>query len=201
MFVKNFWSMKRVCVFCGSNPGDSPAFVEAAQHLGRFLAFQGLELVFGGGSVGLMGRTADAVLASGGKVIGVIPDFLDRREIAHSQLTELIVVDSMHTRKRTMAELSDAFIALPGGIGTLEELAEILTWAQLGLHDKPVGILNVNGFFDPLIAFFDQMTSHRFLSADHRRILCVGNSPEDLMAQFVDYVPPKLKIWLDKGGE
>lgn len=193
--------MKRVCVFCGSNPGDHPAFVEAAQHLGRFLALQGLELVFGGGSVGLMGRTADAVLEAGGKVVGVIPDFLDRREIAHKGLTELIVVDSMHTRKRTMAEYSDAFIALPGGIGTLEELAEILTWAQLGLHDKPVGILNVNGFFDPLIAFFDQMTSHRFLSVDHRRILCVGDSPEALFAQFEGYVPPKVKIWLDKGDE
>lgn len=188
--------MKRICVFCGSNQGDMPAYADAARQLGNFLALEGMELVFGGGSVGLMGKTADAVMVAGGSVIGVIPDFLDRREIAHKGLTELIVVDSMHTRKRTMADLADAFIALPGGIGTLEELAEILTWAQLGLHDKPVGLLNVEGFFDPLIQFFDAMFSHKFLSEEHRNILCVGSTPEELFAQFERYSPPKVKIWL-----
>lgn len=190
--------MKRICVFCGSNYGDQKNYSQAALYLGNFLALQGIELVYGGGSVGLMGRTADAVLAAGGKVIGVIPDFLDRREIAHKGLHELIVVDSMHTRKRTMADLADAFIALPGGIGTLEELAEILTWAQLGLHDKPIGLLNVDGFFNPLIQFFDDMCSHRFLSQDHRNILCVGDTLEDLMEQFKNYTPPKVKIWLSE---
>lgn len=192
--------MKRICVFCGSNPGAHPAFRRAAENLGKYIAENGMSLVFGGGSVGLMGITADAVLAHGGKVTGVIPDFLDRREVAHRNLTELLVVDSMHTRKRTMADLADAFIALPGGMGTLEELTEILTWAQLGLHDKPVGVLNTEGFFTPLVDFFNQMVEQRFLSDMHRNILSVGESPEELFEMFRHYEAPAVKIWLDKEG-
>src|SRR5512146_1988331 len=148
--------MRRVCVFCGSSPGSNPIYLEAARAMGRTLAGRGLGLVYGGGSVGLMGALADAALAAGGEVVGVIPRALQLRELAHGRLTTLHVVGSMHERKARMAELSDAFAALPGGMGTLEELAEILTWAQLGLHARPCGVVDVAGYFAPLLAFLDR---------------------------------------------
>jgi uncharacterized protein (TIGR00730 family) len=157
--------------------------------MGRTLAGRGLELVYGGGSVGLMGRLADAALAAGGRVVGVIPGVLRDRELAHRGLTELLVVGSMHQRKARMAELSDAFVALPGGMGTLEELAEILTWAQLGLHQRPVGLLDVAGYYGPLIAFFDQARDAGFLRPEHRDLLTVGGDPGALLDRLAAWRP------------
>jgi len=181
--------MKRICVFCGSSPGSDPRHGEAARALGRTLAGRGLELVYGGGSVGLMGMVADAALGAGGRVIGVIPQVLQIRELAHRGLTDLRVVGSMHERKALMAELSDAFIALPGGMGTLEELSEVLTWAQLGLHARPVGLLDVAGYYRPLIAFFDQAVSAGFLRPAHRAILQVAEAPAPLLDQLSGWSP------------
>ncbi|MBK9519465.1 MAG: TIGR00730 family Rossman fold protein [Anaeromyxobacter sp.] len=181
--------MKRICVFCGASPGRDPRYVEAARALGRELVERGLELVYGGGSVGLMGQVADAVLAAGGRVTGVIPEVLQIRELAHRGLTDLRVVASMHERKALMAELSDGFVALPGGMGTLEELAEVLTWAQLGLHQRPVGLLDVAGYYAPLIAFFDQAEAAGFLRAEHRRLLLVGRQPGALLETLRAFRP------------
>src|ERR1041384_3548938 len=169
--------LKRVCVFCGSNTGSGPAYVEAAESLGKLLAERKMGLVYGGGKVGLMGKIADAVLGAGGEVIGVIPQSLMRKEIAHAGLTELRVVDSMHQRKALMAELSDAFIALPGGFGTFEEFCEILTWTQLGLQRKPCGILNVAGYYDHLLKLFDHAVAERFLKPEHRGIVISDTDP------------------------
>lgn len=173
--------MKRVCVFCGSNEGADPAFRDAAVELGRALAAGGLGLVYGGGRVGLMGVLADSVLAAGGEAIGVIPHGLERRELAHRGLTRLHVVGSMHERKALMEKLSDGFIAMPGGFGTLDELCEILTWRQLGLHDKPVGLLDAGGYFDAFLAFVDKAVAQGFIRAEHRAMIRVSASPEALL--------------------
>lgn len=182
--------MKSICVYCGSNSGDNPAYVSAARAIGQTLARRGLTTVYGGGQVGLMGEVADAALGAGGKVIGVIPQFLALKEIAHMELSELHVVQSMHARKAMMVELSDGFIALPGGIGTMEELFEIWTWSQLGQHPHPVGLLNVDGYYDHLVAFLDQMTQSGFLRASHRDALKVSDRVEDLLAAFETYEAP-----------
>ena len=189
--------MRRVCVFCGSSSGASPVYLEAARAMGRTLAGRGLGLVYGGGSVGLMGAVADAALAAGGEVVGVIPRALQLRELAHARLTTLHVVGSMHERKARMAELADGFVALPGGMGTLEELAEILTWAQLGLHARPVGLIDVAGYFGPLVAFFDRAVAEGFLRPEHRRLLAVGEEPGALLDRFEAWRPPPVERWID----
>lgn len=188
--------MHSICVFCGSNPGARHVYAEAARALGRTLAEAGIQLVYGGAAVGLMGTLADAALAAGGTVVGVIPGVLVEREIAHAGLTEIRVVDSMHERKSVMAELSDGFIALPGGAGTLEELFEVWTWSQLGLHRKPVGLLNVEGYFDALIAFIDHQTDERFMRREHRDMLLVDGEPGLLLRRFKSYRPPLVEKWI-----
>jgi uncharacterized protein (TIGR00730 family) len=174
--------MRRLCVFCGSSPGSRPEYGAAARRLGALLAARGVGLVFGGGHVGLMGVVADAVLDRGGAAVGVIPQALVDKELAHGGLTELRVVATMHQRKALMADLSDGFVALPGGFGTADELFEVLTWAQLGLHTKPVGLLNVCGFFDPLLAWVDHCAREGFLPPEHRDTLRVSGDPEELLA-------------------
>jgi uncharacterized protein (TIGR00730 family) len=189
--------MERVCVFCGSSPGRSPAYLDAARATGRALARRGIGLVYGGGSVGLMGAAADAALAAGGEVIGVIPRGLQLRELAHAGLTTLHVVGSMHERKAKMAELAHGFVALPGGMGTLEELAEILTWAQLGLHARPCGLLDVAGYYDPLVAFLDRAVAEGFVRPEHRRLLVVAEDPDALLDAFEAWRPPPVERWID----
>ena len=174
-------TFRRICVYCGSKPGDDPLFVDAARKVGRALAEHGIGVVFGGGRVGLMGALADAALAAGGDVFGVIPHKLQEAEIAHGRLTELFVVDSMHARKMVMAQLADGFIALPGGFGTLDELFEITTWNQLGYHHKPVGLLNVGGFFDLLLRFLDHAAQRGFVRPDHRAILHAAPDLSELL--------------------
>ena len=193
-------ALARVCVFSGSSPGARPAYREAAAGLGRALAARGLELVYGGARVGLMGVLADAALAAGAEVQGVIPAGMVAKEVAHEGLTQLHVVDSMHERKARMADLADAFVALPGGLGTLEELAEILTWAQLGLHQKPCGLLDVGGFFAGLLAFLDHTVTERFVRPEHRGLLLAAAEPEALLDAFARWEPPILEKWLDREG-
>jgi uncharacterized protein (TIGR00730 family) len=188
--------VRRVCVFCGSSAGASPAYLKAAERLGRLLAAEGLELVYGGASVGLMGRVADVVLGTGGRVFGVIPRALAVKEIAHSGLSELRIVESMHERKAAMVELADGFIALPGGLGTLEELFEVLTWAQLGLHRKPCALLDVDGYYQPLAAFLDHAVEHGFVKPEHRAMLLVDDNPARLLERMRAYVPPQLPKWI-----
>jgi uncharacterized protein (TIGR00730 family) len=190
--------VKRICVFCASKLGARPEYAEAARDLGRTLAARGLAIVCGAGGVGLMNELSNAALTAGGEVIGVIPHALVERELAHKGLTELRVVDSMHERKALMADLADAFIALPGGYGTLEELLEIVTWAQLGLHEKPCGLLNVGGYYVRLQQFLDHAGSERFLKPEHRALLLVGESSTDLLAQFEAYVPPAVEKWIGR---
>lgn len=190
--------MRRVCVFCGSNVGHQPVYAEAARAMGRLLARRGVGLVYGGGNVGLMGVIADAVLDLGGEVIGVIPHALAEREIAHPGLTVLHVVDSMHTRKAMMAELSDAFVALPGGVGTFEEFFEAVTWTQLGLHRKPCGLLNVNGFYAPLAAFIDSAVSEGFIKPVHRAAIVVDSEPERLLDALATIELPAVPKWIEK---
>lgn len=191
--------MKSVCVYCGSNPGRQPAYAEAARGLGAALVERGLGLVYGGASVGIMGVLADTVLQLGGHVTGVIPEALVRREVAHGRLSELRVTGSMHERKTLMAELADGFVALPGGIGTLEEVFEAWTWAQLGLHGKPCGLLNVAGYFDGLVAFLDHAVAERFVKEPHRSMLIVSDDPSDLLHRFETYEAPAVKKWIAKG--
>lgn len=186
---------QRVCVYCGSHDGYDAAFRESAEQLGRVFAQRKLELVYGGGNVGLMGRIADAVIAGGGRVTGVIPRDLQERELAHGGATELVVVESMHERKARMADAADAFIALPGGIGTLEELFETFTWLQLGFHDKPLGLLNVRGFYDTLLRFLDQLVDQGFLRAPHRSMLAVDTDPERLLDTLAEFETPRLGRW------
>lgn len=192
--------MKSVCVFCGSSTGDDPAYAEAARRLGRTLADAGTTLVYGGGHVGLMGVVADAALGRGGAVVGVMPRSLIDREIGHKGLTKLHVVGSMHERKALMSELSEGFIALPGGNGTLEEFFEVLTWAQLGEHDKPCGLLNVRGYYDPLLAVFDRMVEAAFLKEEHRELVLVEEEPSALLWRFEAYEPPKTVKWIGPSG-
>ncbi|SRR6266545_3384889 len=182
--------MKTVCVFCGSASGANPVYATTAREFGRELAARGLGLVYGGGRVGLMGEVAAATLAAGGTVIGVIPHSLALKEIAQEDCTELIVVNTMHERKALMADRSDAFVALPGGYGTCDELFEIITWAQLGIHRKPVAILNVNGFFTPLLAWLDHIVAEGLLKPKHRDLLLVADTVPDLFAKLTAWKPP-----------
>lgn len=190
--------VQRVLVFCGSSPGRLPAYVEAAAALGGELAAQGIGAVYGGAQVGVMGALADAVLAGGGEVIGVIPRLLLEKEVAHPGVSDMRVVETMHERKALMESLADGVIALPGGFGTLEELFEITTWAQLGIHTKPVALLNVAGYWDRLLAFIDQMVDERFLRSEQRDALLVGDAPAELLARMARYRAPQLDKWLDR---
>ncbi|MDV2992711.1 MAG: putative cytokinin riboside 5'-monophosphate phosphoribohydrolase [Chroococcidiopsis sp. SAG 2025] len=193
--------MESICIFCGSSTGNRSIYQEAAQAMGEAIARRGLSLVYGGGNVGLMGMVADAALAAGGEVIGVIPKFLVDKEIAHNGLTQLHVVDSMHDRKALMTELADAFIALPGGYGTLEEFCEILTWAQLGLHQKPQGLLNVEGYYDPLLQLFDRAVTEGFLKSELRALVLESSVPEDLLNLLASYQPITVEKWLRQDTE
>ena len=191
--------MKRICVFCGSATGRQPMYAETAQTMARALVDRGLGLVYGGGSVGLMGVLADAVLAVGGEAIGVLPRGLARKEYAHIGLTELHLVGSMHERKAMMASLSDGFVALPGGLGTLEEVFEVLTWAQLGIHRKPVGLVDVDGYWAGLRAFVRHAATEGFVREPHRAMLIVGSEPADLLARIRAYEPPSVVKWVAAG--
>ncbi|HEX3149565.1 MAG TPA: TIGR00730 family Rossman fold protein [Gemmataceae bacterium] len=191
--------MKRVCVFCGSSSGVRAEYTHAAAETGDLIARRGLGLVYGGGHVGLMGVVADAALRAGGSVVGVITQALKDREVAHDGLTELHTVRTMHERKALMASLSDAFLVLPGGIGTLEEFFEVWTWGQLGEHTKPVGLVNVAGYFDGLIRFLDASMTAGFLKRKHRKMLIVGETPTAVVDAFSDYKPPTIGKWVGPG--
>lgn len=186
--------MQDVCVFCGSSPGEDAVFMQSAKALGQAISMASMGLVYGGAHVGLMGQVADAVLAGGQNVVGVIPKSFTH-DVSHTGLTRLHVVDSMHTRKAKMFELSDAFIALPGGVGTLEELTEVLTWAQLEFHQKPIGLLNINGYYDALLAFFDQAVSAGFIKLQHLQLLIVHHDPTELLKLLADYKPKSVTKW------
>lgn len=189
---------KRICVFCGSSPGLLPDYPAAARELGAALVRHNLSLVYGGAHVGLMGEIANSVMQHGGEVIGVMPQSLIDHEIAHRGLSELHVVQSMHERKALMAELADGFVALPGGFGTLEELFEIVTWGQLGLHRKPFGLLNVNQFFDQLIGFLDFAVGQQFIRPQHRQMILVDADPDRLLERFAAYEPPNVAKWINR---
>ena len=188
--------MKRLCVFCGSSRGNSATFFAAAKALGETLAARDLELVFGGSHVGLMGAVADAVLANGGTVIGVLPRFMASKELAHTRLTELHLVDTMHERKQLMAELAEGFVALPGGFGTLEEIFEAVTWSQLHLHAHPCGLLNVAGYFDSLLAFLRVAAAAGFIAPAHLNSLIVAETPADLLDRFARFQPASSEKWI-----
>ncbi len=193
--------MKSLCVFCGANAGNKPVYRAAAENLGRLLASRGIQLIYGGGNVGLMGAVADACLDAGGTVIGVIPQALmgkevEGRPVDHRTLTRLEVVDSMHTRKARMAELAEGFIAMPGGFGTFEEYCEILTWGQLGFHTKPIGLLNIAGYYDPLLAMFDHAAAEGFLRAQNRAMALSDSDPEALLAAMLAFRPEPVSKWL-----
>ena len=189
--------MKSICVFCGSKPGKSGLYENAAVELGFAMAEKNIQLIYGGGGIGLMGIIADAIMKTGGTVVGVIPRFLSERELGHSNISELILVESMHLRKQKMAELADGFIALPGGFGTLEELCEILTWRQLQLVTKPIGILNVNGFYDHLEKQLSHMVQEGFLEEEHKRLLIIENDPQKLINKLLSFSMPE-KQEIDK---
>src|SRR5262250_1601719 len=189
---------KRFCVFCGSNAGSRASYARAAASLASQLVAHNISIVYGGGKVGLMGALADAALAQGGEVIGVIPRVLVQKEVAHQGLTDLRIVGSMHERKALMAQLADAFVALPGGYGTFEEFCEILTWTQLGLQRKPCGILNVDGYYDPLLALFDHAVEESFLKLEHRRLVLADSSAESLVRRMMQYEMPPVEKWIQK---
>ncbi len=190
--------LNTVCVFCAANPGFDPVFVERAAAMGRFLATTGRRLVYGGGCTGLMGALAEGALAGGGEVIGVMPRHLVDREVAHTGLTELRVVASMHERKSMLADLADGFLAMPGGLGTMEELFEIWTWGQLGLHRKPYGLLEVNGFYGPLLRFLDHAVAAGFVRPEYRATLVVDEDPASLVARMEAVVAPVVPVYLDR---
>lgn len=192
--------MRRVCVYCGSSPGAQPEYAQAARELGRVLAVRGLGVVYGGSNVGLMGQLADGALEAGGEVIGVIPRMFVNKGIDHWGITEIRVVDSMHERKAIMAELGDAFVALPGGMGTLEEFFEVLTWAQLGMHHKPCGLLNVRGYYSKLNDFLDYAVAQRFVKAEHRSMVLIAETPDALLRKFQEYRAPVIEKWMDRGS-
>jgi uncharacterized protein (TIGR00730 family) len=192
--------VKRVLVFCGSSPGGRPEYTETAEALGRLCASRGLEVVYGGAHVGLMGSLADAALGGGGKVIGVIPNRLVEAEIAHAGLTELHIVNTMHERKALMAELSDAVIALPGGTGTLDELFEMFTWSQLGLHRMPIGLLDVADYWQPLLRFLEHSVNERFLRAEHFETMLIERDPGVLLDRLASHQPLALNKWMDRRG-
>ena len=191
--------MKRICVFCGSSPGVRPEYADAARAMGRALAEREIGLVYGGGRVGLMGIVADTVMQGGGEAIGVIPDALMRREVGHAALTELHVVGSMHERKQMMADLSDGFIALPGGYGTFEEFCEVITWSQLGIHPKPCGLLNAVGYYDALLAMFDHGVAEGFIRPQHRALVLTEADPGSLIERMRTFVPPDAEKWITPG--
>jgi uncharacterized protein (TIGR00730 family) len=191
--------IRRLAVFCASNPGARAEYVEAARAFGRLLARRGIAVVYGGSTVGLMAALADSVGDELGDIIGVIPRMLVEREVANTALTDLRVVDSMHTRKALMAELADGFVALPGGIGTLEEFFETWTWAQLGMHTKPCGLLNVAGYFDPLLEFLDHAVEEKFVREAHRAMVIVESDAEKLLERFESYEPPRVVKWINAG--
>ena len=193
-----FGGVKNVCVFCGSSSGRRPAYARAARQLGAAIAEREMGLVYGGGSIGLMGVLADAALAAGAEVVGVIPRALARREIAHHGLTRLEVVPSMHARKARMAKLSDAFVAMPGGIGTMEELFEVLTWGYLGIHAKPTGLLDVGGYWQPLIRLLDHAVEEGFLRPAHRKLVVVDRSPARLLERLARHRVPAATRWIDE---
>lgn len=192
------YPIKNICVYCGSSPGRQDSYAEAARALAEALVSSGIGLVYGGASVGIMGVVADHVLQLGGRAVGVIPEALMRREVAHHHLTELHVTPSMHARKTLMAELSDGFIAMPGGIGTLEEIFEVWTWAQLGLHHKPCGLLNVQGYYDPLRTFLDHTVEEAFVKPGVRGMLMVESAPDALLERMLAYHPPHVKQWVEQ---
>ena len=191
--------IRRLAVFCGSNPGARPDYVHAARSFGKLLASRGVGIVYGGSNVGLMQALADAMLDELGDIIGVISRMLVEREVANKALTDLRIVDSMHGRKALMAELADGFVAMPGGIGTLEEFFEVWTWAQLGMHDKPCGLLNVAGYFDPLLEFLDRAVAEKFVREVHRKMVIVESDPVALLARFEAYEPPRVVKWINAG--
>jgi len=191
--------MQRICVFCASSFGARPVYAEVARSLGRLIAKRGTALVYGGAKVGLMGVIADAALAAGGEVIGVIPESLVRKEIAHPNLTELRVVHSMHERKAMMASLADGFIALPGGFGTFEEFCEIVTWGQLGMHSKPCALLNVEGYYDHLLKMFDHAVAEKLLRRENRTLVLAGTDPEVLLDRMSAYQAPVAEKWIGIG--
>jgi uncharacterized protein (TIGR00730 family) len=190
--------MKSICIYCGSNRGARPEYVALARDLGTLLARRGITLVYGAGNIGLMGVAADAALAAGGQVVGVIPRTLVKLEVAHTGLSELIVVNDMHERKLTMANRADGFIALPGGIGTLEELFETWTWLQLGFHGKPIALLDVAGYYTSLLAFLDHMVGENFLKAPQRDLLISGTDPAEILAQMAAFSPPQTDKWFER---
>ncbi|MGO9246176.1 MAG: TIGR00730 family Rossman fold protein [Verrucomicrobiia bacterium] len=190
--------MTSICVYCGSSPGNDPAFLRAAREVGTLLAKRGITLVYGGGNTGLMGVVADAVLAAGGRVVGVIPGHLVQKEVGHNGLTEQHVVATMHERKGKMATLADGFLALPGGVGTLEEIIEVFVWMQLGLHAKPCALLNVNGYYDPLIKFLTRMTESRFLRAEQLSQLIVAREPSEALDRLQSFTPTTVEKWMDR---
>ena len=190
--------MKRICVFCGSSAGSQPGYRACAEQLGVELTRRKIALVYGGGNVGLMGAIADSVLEAGGEALGVIPEHLVTREIGHNRLTKLHIVRSMHERKALMSDLSDAFIALPGGFGTLEEFLEVLTWSQLGLHAKPCGIVNVLGYYTPLLAMLDHAVEERFLKPQNRALVLARDTPAELLKALEDWRPVHVEKWLDR---
>ena len=190
--------LQALCVYCGSRPGTEPAFCQAATAMGEALARRDIDVVYGGSSAGMMGAVADAALQEGGQVVGILPKGLASKEKAHAHLSRMHVVDSMHERKAMMEKLSSGFIALPGGLGTLEELCEVTTWAQLGIHQKPVAILNVDGYFDGFLSFLDHAVDMGFLSADHRRLLIIDDDPDALVDKMAAFTPFLKKIWLDE---
>jgi uncharacterized protein (TIGR00730 family) len=190
--------MNTICVYCGSSVGSREEYAQAAAEVGRLLAERGLRIVYGAGNIGLMGVLADAALQAGGEVIGVIPHALVARELAHNGVSDLRIVDSMHERKALMADLSDGFLALPGGFGTFEELCEMLTWLQLGIHQKPCGLLNTLGYYDHLIAMFDRAVDDRFLRPQHRELLIVDDQPASLLERLQTTSPPDVHKWLDR---
>ena len=189
--------MKSICVYCGSNAGAKPVYAERATALGTRIAAEGLQLVYGGGNVGLMGIVADAVLANGGDVVGVIPEQLVQWEVAHKGVTRLEVVANMHERKARMFDLADGFIALPGGMGTLEEFCEIITWAQLGLHEKPCGLLNIQEYYAPLLQFVDRMAGEGFLKETQKGLVLSSDTPEGLLAAMRAFEPIRVQKWVD----
>jgi uncharacterized protein (TIGR00730 family) len=192
--------LRRIGVFCGSSPGTNGVYREAAQEVGRLLCQRGIELIYGGGNVGLMGAVADACLQDGGHVIGVIPEALKKKELAHAGLTELRVVGSMHERKALMADLADAFIALPGGYGTWDEFCEVLTWSQLGIQHKACAVLNINGYYNPLLAMADRAVSEGFLREVHRALLIADEDPARLLDRLTVYSVPFVDKWLERTG-
>lgn len=185
-----------ICVFTGANPGVEPHYQQAAEHLGRYIARQGYGLVYGGGSLGLMGTVANAAISNNGTVYGVLPKALQKLEVGNPDISELFIVPDMHTRKAKMAELSDAFIVMPGGIGTMEEMFEVWTWAQLGLHQKPVGILNINNYYDHLLAFLEHTVAQGFLRPEHKSMLACSSEPVELLTKMAAMKPPEVEKWI-----